>query len=156
MTTKHEEILATYEATTGAEGYLFGLEYAHNLYYVLRSGLIAEALKADRASSKRGGFLKIRVKFSAALKKALVESGEAILLGSSDLLETEDRYNKGERFEKIITERLTGETWVKDSKPYYECGDIRLNGKEIQVKLDGAELTNERVVEKGLAAKAAA
>jgi len=156
MTATYEAMLATYEATTGANAYLFGFLHNSKLYYLLRNELIREALKADRASSKKGGFLKLRIKFPAALRQALVESGEAILLGEADLLETGDKWNRGERFERLVTERLTGERWEKDSKPYWECGDIQLNGVEVQVKLDGAELTNERVVLKGLAAKAAA
>ena len=103
-------------------------------------------LKFDRMSSKRGGWAKIRVKLSAMDRKTLVARGQAILLGSADLLETADKYNKGERFERIITETLTGEQWVKDSIPFNVAGDITLNGQEVQIKFDGAELTNERTL----------
>jgi len=150
-----EYLVKSYEMTTGAQGYLYGFVQNHNLYYVLTAGLIDEALKLDRESSKRGGRFKIRIRFSSAMRKAMIATGKAVLLGSENLLDTNDKYNKGERFERIITESLTGERWEKDSKPYWECGDVRLNGKEIQVKFDGAELTNESAVEKGLAAKAA-
>ena len=92
---------------------------------------------------------------NAEQRRLLAETAEN--LGDYDqLIKVADKYNDGEHFERVLTERWTGETWVKDSKPYYEGGDLRVNGVEIQVKLDGAELTNERVVLKGLAALAAA
>ena len=59
-----------------------------------------------------------------------------------------DKYNKGENFERIITELLTGETWVKDSVPFNVAGDIVVNGENIQIKFDGAEITNERLLKK--------
>ena len=58
----------------------------------------------------------------------------------------EEKYNKGECFERVITETLTGETWVKDSVPFNVAGDITLNGEQVQIKFDGAELTNERTL----------
>ena len=82
----------------------------------------------------------------------MVETGKAIMLGAESLLQTEDRYNKGERFERIITERLTGETWVKDSIPFTDAGDIELDGRQIQIKLTDAELTNEKTLERILTA----
>jgi len=141
------EMVATYNTLSAADGYIFGFVEKHLLYYIRFDGhLPQEILKADRASSKRGGIAKVRVRATAAIRKAYIESGLAVLLGAEDLLNADDRYNKGERFEKIITETLTGERWVKDSVRFDKAGDIQLNGKEIQIKLDNAELTNEKVL----------
>lgn len=148
------EMVNTYNALSAADGYIFGFVQNHLLYYAHFNGhLPQEILKADRASSKRGGMAKIRVRATAAIRKAYIASGLATLIGAESLLETEDRYNKGERFERIITEMLTNEKWSKDSVRFDKAGDIRLNGKEIQIKLDNAELTNEKVLEKILAEK---
>lgn len=152
----HAEIAATYHATAGANVYALGFQFDRALYVAkLTFEQLSAYFKNDRASSKRGGFLKIRIRMTAEQRKALAETAEN--LGSyDDLVKVDNKYNDGENFERVLTERWTGETWVKDSKPYYEGGDLNVDGVEIQVKLDGAELTNERVVLKGLAARAAA
>ena len=141
-----KEMIDRYNALAVATAYIIGFVMNGSLYYTMSAHIADEFLKLDRMSSKRGGWAKIRVKLSSADRKALVETGKAILLGSVDLLNTADKYNKGERFERIITETRTGETWVKDSVPFNVAGDITLDGQEVQVKFDGAELTNERTL----------
>lgn len=140
------EMIARYNALAVATAYIVGFIFNGMLYYTMSAHIADEFLKLDRMSSKRGGWAKIRVKLTASDRKALVACGKAIMIGSADLLDTDDRYNKGERFERIITETLTGETWVKDSVPFNVAGDITLNGEEVQIKFDGAELTNERTL----------
>ena len=140
------EMIATYHNLSAADAYIIGFTHHDSLYYVEAETLADELLHLDHASSKRGGFAKIRVRVAAATKKALIASGAAKLIGGAELLDTDDRYNKGERFERVITEKLTHTTWVKDSVPFWVAGDIRVNGEEVQVKLDGAELTNERTL----------
>lgn len=141
-----KEMIDRYNALAVATAYIIGFVMNGSLYYTMSAHIADEFLKLDRMSSKRGGWAKIRVKLSSADRKALVETGKAILLGSVDLLNTADKYNKGERFERVITETLTGETWVKDSVPFNVAGDITLDGQEVQIKFDGAELTNERTL----------
>ena len=68
-------------------------------------------------------------------------------IGSIDELTSDKKHNKGENFERIATEKLCGEQWEKDSIPYYKAGDIIYKGKAIQVKFDGAELTNAKTYE---------
>lgn len=141
-----EEMIARYEALSAATAYIIGFIFGGMLYYVKVAHIDTAFLKFDRMASKRGGWAKIRVRLSSADRKALVEAGRAILLGSATLLDTADKYNKGERFERVITETLTAETWVKDSVPFYVAGDITLDGEQVQVKFDGAELTNEKML----------
>lgn len=141
------EMINLYNALTAADGYIVGFILNHLLYYVKFDGhLPTEILKFDRASSKRGGMAKVRVRLGSEIRKALVANGQAVLMGTENLLMTEDRYNKGERFERIITETLTATEWVKDSIPFNVAGDIELNGQQIQIKFDDAELTNEKTL----------
>ena len=143
------EMIALYNTLTAADGYIVGFILNHMLYYVRFDGhLPTEILKFDRASSKRGGMAKVRVRLGSDFRKAMVANGKAVLIGAEDLLLTADKYNKGERFERIITETLTTETWVKDSVPFNVAGDIELNGQQIQVKFDDAELTNEKTLKR--------
>lgn len=147
-----ENMIRMYALLAAAHKYIVGFTCAGYLYYTVYTGMIADAaLKLDKASSKRGGFAKIRVRLDAKLKAAIINSGKAICLGPEALLDTNDKYNKGERFERIITELLTENVWVKDNVPFNVAGDINVNGEEIQIKLDGAELTNEKTLAKAAA-----
>lgn len=148
-----EEMIQIYNELSAAEGYIVGFTQNHNLYYVqIDSHLPEEILKFGHASSKRGGTPKIRVRIHSDIRKGYIANGQAILLGSEELLDSNDCYNKGERFERIITETLTAEKWVKDSVPFNVAGDIELNGKQIQIKFADAELTNEKTLLRILAA----
>ena len=141
------EMINLYNALTAADGYIVGFILNHLLYYVKFDGhLPTEILKFDRASSKRGGMAKVRVRLASDIRKALVANGQAVLMGTESLLMTEDRYNKGERFERIITETLTATEWVKDSIPFNVAGDIELNGQQIKIEFDAAERTNEKTI----------
>lgn len=143
------EMITLYNALSAADGYIVGFILNHLLYYVRFDGhLPTEILKFDRASSKRGGMAKVRVRLGADFRKAMVANGTAVLMGAEDLLLTADKWNKGERFERIITETFTTEKWVKDSVPFNVAGDIELNGKQIQIKFDDAELTNEKTLKR--------
>ena len=139
------EMKVAYCARSAAHKYALGFVFGGNLYVITLSfAELSRFFKLDRASSKRGGFAKIRIKLTSAERAELSEVAEC--LGAEDLLTKDSAHNKGENFERIITEKLTSERWVKDNKPFNECGDIRVNGEEIQVKLNNAELTNEKIL----------
>ena len=139
------EMTITYARKTAAHKYALGFIYQGRLYVVVLSfAELSRYFKLDRASSKRGGFAKIRSKLTSADRAKL--SATAELSGAEDLLTADPKHNKGENFERELTERWTAETWVKDSVPFWVKGDITVNGEEIQVKLDGAELTNEKIL----------
>lgn len=151
-----EEMVAIYGKYAGAHKYLVGFTRGNSVYYVLVSFRDLFAfLKLDHASSKRGGHAKIRVRVSSTQAMALINRGQAVKLCGLEELNADSKYNKGENFERVVTELLAGEVWVKDSVPFWVKGDVNLNGEEVQVKLDGAELTNERTVAKAEALAAA-
>ena len=139
------EMMIAYNARSASHTYALGFTAHGNLYAVKLSFTeLSRYFKLDRASSKRGGFAKIRIKLSSKDRAELSETAE--LIGAESLLTADPAHNKGENFERELTERWTAETWVKDSVPFWVAGDIRVDGVEIQVKLDGAELTNERTL----------
>lgn len=149
----HADLVMVYAKKSAAHKYIYGFVHTGKLYYVVLSWTeMLKLLKNDKAAASKGGMLKIRVRAKAETIKELLASGRAIEIGGAEVLETNDKYNKGERFERVITELLTAEKWVKDSVPFWMAGDIQLNGEEVQIKLDGAELTNERTIAKLLAA----
>lgn len=141
-----EEMLRMYEQWSAAHKYIVGFIKDGKLYYTIMVGMIRDdVLKAEKAAESKGGMNKIRVRLNVKLRAILVATGKAALIGkASDLLDS--KYNKGEMFEKVITEKLAGKVWEKDSVPFWQAGDIELNGEQVQIKLDGAELTNEKTL----------
>ena len=139
------EMMNAYNARSASHTYALGFVCGGNLYAVkLSFSELSKYFKLDRASSKRGGFAKIRIKLTSKDRAELSEIAE--LIGAESLLTADSTHNKGENFERELTERWTAEAWVKDSVPFWVAGDITVNGIEVQVKLDGAELTNERTL----------
>lgn len=136
----------TYHKNSAADEYWFGFVVNHLLYVVM--GLtfeeIAQYFRMDRASSKRGGFAKIRIRATAAQLRDLLP--KAVLLGDESLLNEITNENKGNNFERVIVERYEGREWVKDSTPFWVAGDATINGKQVQIKLNDAELTNEKTL----------
>ena len=139
------EMMNRYNALSASHKYALGFAQGGRLFVAkLSFAELSRYFKLDRASSKRGGFAKIRIKQSSKDRAELSLTAEC--LGAESLLTADPAHNKGENFERELTERWTAETWVKDSVPFWVAGDIRVNGEEVQVKLDGAELTNERTL----------
>lgn len=137
----------TYKKNSAAHSYWFGFILAGMLYVVAGMTFeeIAQYFKMDRASSAKGGFAKIRIRARHAELEALLP--RATLLGSEALL-VDGKYNKGDMLEKVIVERFTGEKWVKNSTPFFLDGDATINGEKVQIKLNQAELTNEKILTK--------
>ena len=140
-------ISVRYNRIAGAHKYIVGFIRHGVVYYVqLDFAELCQLLKDDRASSKRGGTFKLRVRVTAEQAIHFIYSGRAVELCKEEELKADPHHNGGENFERIVTELLTGEVWVKDSVPFWVKGDINVNGEEIQIKLDGAELTNEKTL----------
>lgn len=149
------EMKEFYRATAFTHDYLFGWIDGENIKAIFLewdefSRLL---LKNDRAATSKGGMLKIRVK--ADTKTKVIFNRRAFIIGKVNDLTSNSKYNKGENFERIITERLCGKQWEKDSTPYTIAGDIIYKGRAIQVKFDGAELTNAKTYENMKSARAA-
>jgi hypothetical protein len=139
-----DEMLRTYNAHSAADAYVLGFAHHGQLFAIELPELPDAVLKLDHASSKRGGQAKIRVRVAKAEKLALIAMGAAVI-GKVEDLEADPHHNRGENFERIVTE-LNGQRWTKDSVPFWMAGDLSLNGRELQIKFDGAELTNEKTL----------
>lgn len=131
-----------YEIFSAADAYIVGFVLDGALYMVEMARIAPRFLNVEEASRNQGTNLRLRLK--RAQKEALAK--KAICLGDADVLTT-GKYNKGENFEKVVTEYF-GQEWVKDTVPFYVQGDICLDGKEVQIKLDTATLANEKMLNK--------
>ena len=142
-----EQMLKIYYAAAAAHKYIVGFILNGLLYYVVFDNTLPDAmLKLGRTSSKRGGVQQIRVRLDTKMRTIL--RNRAICLGKAEIMDFDDSYNKGEHFERIITERVAGKKWVKDSTPFWISGDVEINGEQYQIKFDNAELTNEKALAK--------
>ena len=142
-----EMMMNLYNLLSASHLYILGFMVQNVLYYATMDfETLAHYMKMDRASSARGGFAKLRIKLTREQKAELLRIAKRC--GTAEDLTADSKYNRGENFERIITELLTGERWVKDSVPFNLAGDITLNGENVQIKFDGAEITNERLLRK--------
>lgn len=142
-----ETMKTLYNALSASHLYILGFAIKNILYYAMMDfETLAKYMKMDRASSARGGFAKLRIKLTREQKAELLRMAKTC--GMVDDLLKDTHHNKGENFERIITELLTPDKWVKDSVPFNVAGDIVLNGENVQIKFDGAEITNERLLAK--------
>lgn len=137
-----QTMIKNYRKFSAADSYILGFVLNKNLYMVEVAEIAPRFLNVEEASRNQGENLRLR------LKKAHRESlaKKAICLGSADKLESE-KWNKGEIFEKEVTEYY-GQKWEKDTIPFWMQGDITLNGKEVQIKLDSATLMNTKTLKK--------
>ena len=73
-----EEMATKYDMLAGAHTYLVGFAHHDRLYYFMANfAELTEYLKLDRASSKRGGMAKLRVRVSSEQRHLLVNANEA-------------------------------------------------------------------------------
>lgn len=140
------EMFTNYEKFNKAEKYIIGFTHKKQIYMLMVDHLNPDMITLESASKNQGKSLRFRPK--ASHKAELVT--KAICLGAMEML-IDSKYNKGEMFEKIITEHY-GQEWVKDTIPFYKQGDLNLNGIEIQIKFEKAALATSKTIDKLLAA----
>jgi len=138
-----QTMIKNYRKYSAADSYIVGFVLNKMLYFVEMVEIQPRFLNVEVASRNQGENLRLRIKKTQ--KESLMKKNP-ICLGSSDLLD-EEKYNKGEIFEKLVTEYY-GQKWEKDTVPFWVQGDINLDGKEVQIKLDSATLMNTKQVKK--------
>ncbi len=136
-------MIKNYRKFSAADSYIIGFIFDKMLYFVEMEEIMPRFLNVEEASRNQGDNLRLRLKKA---HKASLMKKSPICLGSADLL-TESKYNKGEIFEKLVTEYY-GQTWEKDTVPFWVQGDINLGGKEVQIKFDSATLMNTKQIKK--------
>lgn len=137
------EMVKTYNDKAYTHEYIFGINYKGNIYMVkTTSQLLSLVLKLDKAS--RGKGYSLRFKPNNKVRELLLSQG-AELICSTEIftkLANESKYNKGEVFEKLVTEWY-GQKWEKDNIPFTEDGDLTVNGIAYQIKYEQATFLTE-------------
>lgn len=140
-------LIDRYNALAYTHDYIFGFFFHGNVYMAYANKSVLPAiLCVDKAS--RGQGMALRFCPNKDIKVALMAGAE--LLCSKEYFEdVKDScgYNKGETFEKLVTERF-GQVWHKDNVPFTEDGDVTADGIAYQVKFEKATFTNEKTLAK--------
>lgn len=136
------EMLADYHKLNKAEKYIIGFSYGYVVYMVLLDKIPTATAKREKSGNK--GYA-LRLRINNREKEKLLRKGAYYVCNTKDL-ETKG-YNKGEMFEKAVTEYY-GIKWTKDYVPFYVSGDINLDGQEVQIKYQGATITTEKQLKK--------
>lgn len=133
-----------YNTVSYTHQYIFGVMYKGNVYMVKAdSDILAYVLMLDKAGRGNGHSLRFRPNNS--IKVMLIALGAQILC-SSEMFKQEcanSKYNKGEVFEKMVTEYF-GQEWHKDNVPFTDDGDITVDGIAWQIKYENATFINEK------------
>ena len=142
----YEALVTTYRARAYAHRYIFGYAYKGTIYasYTDASAL-AYVTKLDRAS--RGAGYALRFKPDTMQKLYLLAGKTEVICSTEkfDEIVKSSKYNRGEVFEKIITERF-GQKWAKDHIPFDKGADLTVNGVDYQIKFEKATFTNEKIL----------
>ena len=145
-TTLFNTMIDKYNELSYTHQYIFGFTYKKNVYAVTATAdILPYILKLDKAS--RGAGYALRFKPTTDQKIFLLTQGAKVLCSEKYFnMEVENsRYNKGEIFEKIITENA-GQEWHKDSVPFTVDGDVTINKVAYQIKYQSATFTNEKTL----------
>lgn len=147
-------MIKDYNKYSYTHNYIFGYTDNKNVFAVITTNAVLPyILTLDKASNNCGYAL--RYKPNKAQKQILETSGTIQLICSKmyfDTLVANSKYNRGEIFEKLVTEKA-GQVWSKDNVPFTDAGDIEIDGIAYQIKYEKATFVNEKGLE-NLAKKA--
>lgn len=145
--TMHLNLANAYHTNAYTNDYIFCFTWAGLFYAVKMENVDVATLTAissvSRTSSKRGGYASLRFRPTNDVKRAIVEMGNVVYKSTAANFKAEcegNKYNKGENAERIVTEKVFGEKWVKDSVPFTDGADV----SHYQIKFQGATFATER------------
>lgn len=145
MTTLFKTMIDRYNAAAYTHNYIWGFTYKKVVYMATTTAeFMPFVCKLDKAS--RGAGYALRFCPNAEQKIALLPYAKPLC--SEEFFESltaESKYNKGEIFEKLVTEQF-GQTWVKDNVPFTQAGDVEVNGIAYQIKFQKATFCNEKSI----------
>ena len=147
-----EEMIINYEATQAAMAYIIGFILNNRVYRIVMNKLFDDMFGLDHESTSHGGHAKIKLRLTNAIKCRLIEMGAEDIGTPDAIIGGNDKYNKGERWERWNTVNA-GQEWHKDRTEYYIDGDLTVDGIKYQIKVEGASFTNEKVIAAAMAWK---
>ena len=139
------ELAKRYTEANATHNYIFGFAFKHMIYKVIMMNVTAELIERlsvyDYDSQTKTKSIRFRPNKE---QKAFLMGLNPQAVCKEEELEKmfkESKYNRGELFEKMITEE-NGEEWKKDNKKFTNDGDITINGIKYQIKYNKGTFTN--------------
>jgi hypothetical protein len=129
--------IRNYRKYSAADAYILGFVYGHKVYAATVDEIAPRFMRVEHESSKKGGCEKLQLRLVKKDMEYLIRKG-AECLGDENILIGE--YNKGVEFERAIYDRNGQEFRGKDSVGFWVAGDIEINGKQVQIKMNGAQI----------------
>lgn len=148
MTTLKTAMQNFYNEHAYTHNYIMGVNYKGIVYAVTTTeDIVNNCTTLDKAS--RGAGYALKFKPNNDIRRYLIAQG-AQAICSTEYFESvcaNSKYNRGEIFERIITESV-GQEWTKDSVPFTEAGDIEIDGIAYQIKYEKATFINEAQIDR--------
>lgn len=147
---KVKEYLEKYEKIMNNTKYEMYFINEHKLYKIQLNNLDIQMVKLGKESSKKGGFEKLRLSITKAIKTEFINSGKArYVMTEQHFIEKAKiaNLNKGQYCEYLSTTSRKQE-YKLDSNRFDKGGDVNLKRKQIQVKFENASLTQLRTIDK--------
>lgn len=141
-------MIEKYNRNAYTHNYIYGFSMYGNIYYYILTGL--QFIKLDKQSSKNGGGYSLRYKPTKKEKENIIKSGICKILCSEDYFKNvveNSKYNKGEIFEKMITEKY-GQIWEKNNVPFYKGADLTTDNIAYSIKFEKATICTENTLMK--------
>lgn len=139
-------MIKNYRKFSGAESYIIGFVYKHMLYMIKVAEIMPRYMSVQHSSSKTGRVPKLQLTINNSHKEQMIRKG-AICLGSEDLVVCDD-LNKGFAFERLVSEYYGIEYRGQDNVGFWVGGDLEVNGEQIQIKFQGAQIVAEKTLER--------
>ena len=138
-----QTMIKNYRKFSAADSYILGFEYKHNIYAIEIGEIPPRFMTVEHESSKKGGSAKLQLRLKKTYKEQLLRKG-AMLIGNEDILK--GQYNKGVEFERIISEMNGQEFRGKENVGFWVEGDLEIDGRQVQIKFNGAQIVVERTL----------
>ena len=143
---EYSAMIRKYHKTAFTENYICGFIFNHKVYCVYMSGEdINKVMSFGRGSRNRGKSLRYRP--TKAIKAMMLTLGACYMGTEKDFMDMVNNsiYNKGEIFEKMVTEKY-GQNWEKDSVPFYKGADLTVGYKAYSIKFQEATFCTEQTL----------
>ena len=138
------EFYTRYIARDASDALILGFCYEGTAYTIRLPEVPERFVKLSRSSSShKRGMQTLRLRLTVTDKEELIAAG-AEIFGKAEILH-DPKLNKGQMLEKIVTERA-GQVWKPNNKPFWEGGDVVIDGVDYQVKFEEATLATEHAV----------
>ncbi len=143
---KKQTMIRQYRRFSGADGYIVGFEYKKNIYIIEVAEIMPRWTFISYSSSKNGRQPKLQMGLKKAHKEQLIRKG-AVMICTAEELEQFEGKNKGWKLETAVMNHFGIENEKgQDNEKFSKCGDMELNGKQLQIKFQNAQVVAEKTL----------